>query len=108
MTGQYSGVLQNPYLPFGVNVTNKDGVNFNFEASFSTSDAQYLTKVFGGSNFGKPKAEVPLFVEEVFYNLLNYGYKKGYVKGLSSSLTSPLNLGKYSASHSIRAAIISA
>jgi len=86
MTGQYSGVLQNPYLPFGVNVTNKDGVNFSFETSFSTSESQYLTKVFGTDNFGKPRNVVPLFVEERFQTLLNYGWRKGFIRGLSTQL----------------------
>jgi hypothetical protein len=100
MTGQYSGVLQNPYLPFGVNVTNKDGVNFNFEASFSTSDAQYLTKVFGGSNFGKPRNVVPLFVEERFQALLNYGWRKGFIRGLRPTLVD-LDSAQSNASDSI-------
>ena len=100
MTGQYSGVLQNPYLPFGVNVTNKDGVNFNFEASFSTSDAEYLTKVFGTSNFGKPRNVVPLFVEERFQALLNYGWRKGFIRGLRPTLVD-LDSAQSNASDSI-------
>jgi hypothetical protein len=100
MSGQYSGVLQNPYLPFGVNVTNKDGVNFNFEASFSTSDAQYLTKVFGGTNFGKPRNVVPLFVEERFQALLNYGWRKGFIRGLRPTLVD-LDSAQSNASDSI-------
>jgi hypothetical protein len=100
MSGQYSGVLQNPYLPFGVNVTNKDGVNFNFEASFSTSDAQYLTKVFGTTNFGKPRNVVPLFVEERFQALLNYGWRKGFIRGLRPTLVD-LDSAQSNASDSI-------
>jgi hypothetical protein len=100
MTGQYAGVLQNPYLPFGINVTNNDGVNFNFEASFSTSDAEYLTKVFGTSNFGKPRTVVPLFVEERFQALLNYGWRKGFIRGLKPVLVD-LDSAQSNASDSI-------
>jgi hypothetical protein len=100
MTGQYAGVLQNPYLPFGINVTNDDGVNFNFEASFSTSDAEYLTKVFGTSNFGKPRTVVPLFVEERFQSLLNYGWRKGFIRGLKPVLVD-LDSAQSNASDSI-------
>ena len=100
MTGQYSGVLQNPYLPFGVNVTNDDGVNFNFETSFATSDSQYITKVFGTDNFGKPRTVVPLFTEERFQALLNYGWRKGFIKGLSPTLID-LNSAQSNASDSI-------
>jgi hypothetical protein len=100
MTGQYAGVLQNPYLPFGINVTNDDGVNFNFEASFSTSDAEYLTKVFGTTNFGKPRTVVPLFVEERFQSLLNYGWRKGFIRGLKPVLVD-LDSAQSNASDSI-------
>jgi hypothetical protein len=87
MSGQYSGVLKNPYLPFAVNVTNDSGTNFIFETSFSQSDSQYIAKVFGGTNFGKPRTSTPLFLEERFQALLNYGWKKGYIRGLSTELT---------------------
>ena len=100
MTGQYAGVLQNPYLPFGINVTNDDGVNFNFEASFSTSEAEYLTKVFGTTNFGKPRPVVPLFVEERFQALLNYGWRKGFIRGLKPVLVD-LDSAQSNASDSI-------
>ena len=87
MTGQYSDVLKNPYLPFVVNVTNDSGTNFSFETSFTQSDSQYIAKVFGGSNFGKPRSTTPLFLEERFQSLLNYGWRKGYIRGLSAELT---------------------
>ncbi len=85
--GQYSGVTKNPYSTFGVNVTNKDGKQFFFETSFQNSDTQYLPKVFGSSNFSKPRTVVPLFVEERFQALLNYGWRKGFIRGLSCDLT---------------------
>jgi hypothetical protein len=86
MGGQYSPVLKDPYMPFAINVTNNTGTNFVFEASFSQSDSQYIAKVFGGTNFGKPRTSTPLFLEENFQSILNYGWKKGYIRGLSSDL----------------------
>ena len=86
MTGPYSGVTKDPYSTFLVNVTNTTGSLFSFETSFSTSDAEYISKVFGTSNFSKPKSVVPLFLEERFQAFLNYAYKKGYIRGLSSDL----------------------
>ena len=83
MTGQYSDVLKNPYSPFVVNVTNDSGTNFSFETSFTQSDSEYIAKVFGGSNFGKPRSTTPLFLEERFQSLLNYGWRKGFIRGLS-------------------------
>lgn len=87
-SGQYSGVTKNPYSTFGLNVTNKDGENFFFETSFQNSDSEYITKVFGSSNFSKPRTVVPLFVEERFQALLNYGWRKGFIRGLNCNLTS--------------------
>jgi hypothetical protein len=86
MSGQYLGVLKNPYLPFVVNVTNDDGTSFTFETSFATSDSQYISKVFGATNFQKPRKNVPLFLEERFQALLNYGWNKGFIRGLSPEL----------------------
>jgi hypothetical protein len=86
-SGGYSAVTKNPFATFGVNVTNKDNQNFFFETSFSNSDSQYLSKVFGVTNFGKPRSEAPIFVEENFQALLIYGWRKGYIRGLSCDLT---------------------
>jgi hypothetical protein len=87
-TGQYSGVTKNPYSTFGLNVTNNDGTTLFFQTSFTNADTQYISKVFGSSNFAKPRLTVPLFVEERYQNLMNYGFRKGYIKGLNTSLTS--------------------
>jgi hypothetical protein len=84
---EYSGVSKNPYSTFGLNITNKDGEKLFFETSFSNSDSKYLTKVFGTSNFAKPKDVVPLFVEERFQALLNFAWRKGYIRGLNCELT---------------------
>jgi hypothetical protein len=86
-TGSYSGVTKNPYATFGLNVTNKNGENFFFETSFQNSDPKYIAKVFGTSNFAKPRNVVPLFLEERFQALLNYAWRKGYIRGLNCDLT---------------------
>ena len=78
LSGVYSGVTKNPYLPFVINVTNDNGTNFTFETSFSVSDSNYVSKVFGTDNFGKPRGVVPVFLEERFQSLLNFGFRKGY------------------------------
>jgi hypothetical protein len=86
MTEQYEGVLKNPFLPFGVNVVDKNGTNYTFETSFSQNDPEYLTKVFGTSNFQKPRTEVPIFAEETFQSFLNYSWRKGYIRGLNPNI----------------------
>ncbi len=87
-TSSYSAVTKNPYATFGVNITDKDGDTFFFETSFSNSNVNYIGKVFGYSNFAKPRTVVPLFLEERFQSLLNYAYRKGYIRGLNCNLTS--------------------
>ena len=85
-TGSYSGLSKNPYSTFALNVVDKDGTQYAFETSFTLSDPKYISKVFGTSNFGKPRTVVPLFVEEQFQNLMNFAYRKGYLRGLNCSL----------------------
>ena len=85
-SGTYSGITRNPFATFGINVTNDNGENFFFETSFTNSDTKYLSKVFGKSNFGKLRTEIPLFVEEEYFTLLNLAYRKGYIRGLNCDL----------------------
>ncbi len=86
MSGQYSGVLKNPYSTFGVNVKDKFGTNYTFETSFSQNDPEYWSKVFGVTNFQKPRIEVPVFAEENFQSWLNFAWRKGYIRGLNPNI----------------------
>jgi hypothetical protein len=85
-TGQYSGVSTSPYATFKISGVTRNDENFQFETSLLNSNSNYITKVFGGSNFDKPRTEVPLFVEERYSTLLNWAYNKGYIRGLNCSL----------------------
>ena len=86
MSGQYAGVLKNPYATFGVNVKDKFGTNYTFETSFTQNDPEYWTKVFGVTNFQKPRLEVPVFAEENFQSWLNFAWRKGYIRGLNPNV----------------------
>jgi hypothetical protein len=85
-TGSYGAVRKNPFAPFGINVINKDNQLFTFKTSMASSDATYLPKVFGVSNFGKDRKEVPLMVEERYDVLLRWAYNKGYIRGLRQDI----------------------
>jgi hypothetical protein len=87
-SGTYSAITQNPFATFAISGQTADGTDFSFMTSLNTSDTNYVTKVFGQTNFGKLRSEVPLFVEEKFSNLLNYSYNKGYIRGINSELVS--------------------
>jgi hypothetical protein len=85
-TNQYSGVTQSPYESFLISGITKDSDTFSFETSLSAASPKYITKVLGIDNFGKSRNEVPVFVEEVYSNTLNYAYNQGYIRGLSCEL----------------------
>lgn len=85
-TGQYSGVTQNPFGLFSISGVTKDSDTFQFETSLQSTSSEYITKVLGVDNFGKPRNEVPLFVEEIYPGSLTYGYNLSYVRGLNCNL----------------------
>jgi hypothetical protein len=87
-SGAYSAATKSPYAQFGLSGVTYEGDTFEFATSLDSSDSNFIAKVLGQSNFGKERTEVPLFVEEKFSNLLNYGYSMGYIRGISSDLTS--------------------
>jgi hypothetical protein len=81
-------VGQNPFETFNISGVTTSGNIFNFATSFTIGNTNYLTKVFGQSNFAKPSDETPLFIEETYYNFLNTGYRSGKVRGLNCNLIS--------------------
>jgi hypothetical protein len=85
-TGAYSAVTKNPYSPFVISGITVDGDTFEFETSMQSTDKNFVRKVFGGSNFGKNRNEVPLFVEESYTSLLTAGYRAGQIRGLYCDL----------------------
>lgn len=87
-TGDYSGVTSNPFNKFAISGITYEDKTFNFETSFTSSDVNGIAKVFGRSNFGKSRTDVPLFLEEVYTNLLTQGFRDGKIRGLSDTLYS--------------------
>ena len=85
-SGAYSGVTQSPFAPFQISGVTYQGSGFTFDCSFQSNDTNYITKVLGLTNFGKSRFTTPLFVEESYPGLLNYGYNKGYIRGLNCDL----------------------
>jgi len=81
-TGSYSPVSTNPFETFLVTGTTTDGDTFSFETSMASTDTEYVSKVFGRSNFGKDRTQVPLFVEEAYSALLTTGYRANKIRGL--------------------------
>jgi len=86
--GGYSGITKDPFGTFQISGNTISGTDFKFDSSFTVSSKNYLGKVFGRSNFGKSRTDVPLFLEEDFTNLLTKGYREGKIRGLSKNLYS--------------------
>ena len=87
-TGIYVDAQTNPFAEFGITGTDKDSNSFSFNASLDDTKTSFIGKVFGTGNFQKNKVDVPLFVEEYFPTLLNYGYSQGYIRGVAASFVS--------------------
>ena len=85
-TGSYSDALKNPYSTFGVDVTDYLGGSTSFSVALDDANTNFISKVLGVSNFDKNRTDVPVFVEEKFPALLYYGYNKGYIRGLNTTL----------------------
>ena len=85
-TGAYSGITNNPFATFQLSGITSDSETFTFDTSLTLSDPNFLSKVLGQSNFGKDRNDVPLMVGELYYNLLNTGYRQGKIRGLNTDL----------------------
>ena len=85
-TGAYSGISLSPFATFQLSGVTYEGKTFSFDTSFDSTNANYITKVLGIANFSKPRQEVPIYVEESYLGMLNYGYNKGYVRGVKCDL----------------------
>jgi hypothetical protein len=85
-SGAYSGVTKNPFTTFLLSGVTIENTNFTYEVNLLETSPNYISKVLGVSNFGKPRTTFPLFVEETYSTLLNYAYNKGYIRGLNCTL----------------------
>ena len=80
---QYSGVTVDPFATFLISGITNAGDNFSFETTMSPTSSKYITKVLGTTNFGKPRNEVPIFVDEIYPSCLSNAYLQSYIRGLS-------------------------
>jgi len=86
-TNNSSQINLDPYGNFVLSGNTTENKNFTFNVSLKDTNSNYITNVLGTDNFGKPKSETPVFVEEHYPNLLNQMYKMGYIRGLRANLT---------------------
>lgn len=73
----------NPLGEFTINATGLTSGALSFNVSLDTTSSKYITKVLGVDVFDKDKTDFPLYVHEVYPNLLKSLYDRGLVRGLS-------------------------
>jgi hypothetical protein len=83
-----SGITTNPMSEFNINVTDITGGTKTFNCSLDISSTKYINKVLGTEVFDKVKEDYPLFVNEVYSNLLLSAFRHGHVRGLSLDVLS--------------------
>jgi hypothetical protein len=81
------GIGNNPLGEFTVNVTGATGGAKSFTCSLDSSSSKFITKVLGSDVHDKDYRDFPLYVNEVYPNLLSHGYNYGLIRGISLTET---------------------
>ena len=79
-----STIDTNPLGEFNLAITDVASIVNNFTCSFDTSSSKYITKILGTDVFDKEKVEYPIYVHEVYPNLINNLFEQGLIRGLST------------------------
>ena len=85
-TGTYNDVLRDPFANFGISAKTDEGVVSKFTASLDSSKKNYLARVLGRKVFDRDANDIPIFVEEIYPNLLKYLYRRQNVRGINCCL----------------------
>jgi hypothetical protein len=76
-------ITSNPFDEFNINVTGSTSGHKQFTCSFDSSSTKYISKVLGTEVFDKPYSDYPLYVHEVYPNLITNAYNQGKIIGIS-------------------------
>ena len=84
-----TGLTSNPFSDITVTVPTPRGssVSQSFTCNFNSASNKHISKVFGTDVFDKSKDEYPIYVHEIYDNLLKSAYEQGYIRGLSTTVT---------------------
>jgi len=83
LLGDVDGVESDPLGEFTIYVTGVTSGAKSFTCSLDATSTKYITKVLGTSVFDKDNGSYPLYVHEVYPNLLDSAFKHGYIRGIS-------------------------
>ena len=76
-------ISKSPLSEFTLSVTDIDSDVRNFTVSLDKASSKYINKVIGEDVFDKDKTEYPLYVHEVYPNLVSNLFEQGIIRGLS-------------------------
>ena len=81
-----TGLTSNPFSDITVTVPTPRGssVSQSFTCNFNSASNKHISKVFGTDVFDKDKNEYPVYVHEVYPNLVNNLFEQGLIRGLST------------------------
>ena len=77
----------NPLGEFLVNVTGTTGGVKQYGVTFDKASTKYISKVLGVEPYDKTYKDFPVYVHEVYPNLLLKAYEKGLVRGIKMGVT---------------------
>lgn len=83
LTISSSSLSGNPFADFTMTVNGGEHV---FTCNLDSTSKNYISKVLGTSVFEKDKNNFPLYVYEMYGELLSMAYKKGLIRGISTTL----------------------
>lgn len=85
----------NPLGEFTIAVTGYTGGAKTYNCSFDTSSSKYITKVLGSDVFDRAYSDFPIYVHEVYPNLIKNLFDQGLIRGLSTTVTTNLDNNEF-------------
>jgi hypothetical protein len=80
-------VTNNPMGVFRINVSGYTEGAKTFDCSFDASSSSFITKVLGNDVYDKDYSSYPVYVHEIYTNLIKNLYDFGLIRGISLSTT---------------------
>ena len=85
-SGVYEDITRDPFASFGISAKTDEGVISKFTTSLDSSNKNYISRVLGRKVFDREANDIPIFVEEIYPNLLKYLYRRQKIRGINCCL----------------------
>lgn len=84
-------IESNPLGEFTIGLTGATGGAKSFTCSLDSASSKFVTKVLGIDVFDRDFDDFPIYVHEVYNNLLNNLYDNGLIRGISTTISTNLD-----------------